>query len=114
MADGGCDHELLLDLTDEGLFMSMERFSLMLASASLRMLVRVEEARATDLLLRNPAIFRNPLLHGEFLFFSASDSTEVGSESVGDRSQTYEDCVAGRCSLDAQEVGEVDCDCMEL
>ena len=110
MAEGGCDHELLLDLTEEGLFMPTDKFSLMLVSPSLLILVSVDEARAADLLLRHPAIFRKPLLSGEFLFFSASDSNEGGSESVGDRSHKFDDCVVVRCSLEEHKVGAVDCD----
>jgi hypothetical protein len=99
----------LLDLTDDGLLISTEALSLSWLSASLLMLVKVEElVRPPDLFLRNPAILRNPLLSGEPLFPSFPAANECTSVVEGDRSEIREDRVAGWCSLDAPEVDVVD------
>jgi hypothetical protein len=102
------------DLTDRGLFMLTEAFSLVLVSGSLLILVNVGDASAVDLLFRKPAIFRNPLLSGEFLFLSSSDANGGEVECEGDRSEVYEVRVARRCTLEAHDVGAEDCDWIEL
>jgi hypothetical protein len=80
----------LLDLIDNGLFMSMDASSLRCVSVSLLMLVNVGDATAVepDLLFRNPVIFLRPRLKGEFFVASTSDRNEGDSECVGERSET--------------------------
>ena len=108
-AKAGRDHDPLADLLDRGLLMSIETSSLSIASASLLMLVRVEEAgKPPDLFFPKPAIFRRPRLIEEFFFASLSETRERISGLGGERSETREERVAGRCSLEAHEVGAVD------
>jgi len=81
----GCDHELLLDLSDKGLFRSllMERSPLALVPASLLILERAEEVvRPAVLRFRKPVIFRKPLRKGEPGFLVVPDDLESESESV--------------------------------
>ena len=92
----GCDHELLLDLSDTGLFKSllMERSPLTLVLASLLMLERVEEVSAADLRFRKPVIFRNPLRKGDPGFLAILDGVGGVSEFVGACSRIGDDWIA--------------------
>lgn len=63
--------------------------------------------------LRKAVIFKNPLLIPECLFLFVSDGAEGTSELAAAVDEPAETLVLNRYSLDAQEVGGVDCDCME-
>ena len=88
---------------------------LLLTSASLLTLRNEDEARANDLLFRlKLAIFRNPLRNPEYLFFSMSDKMDGRTELASGVADRVDKLVPGLCSLDAHEVGAVDCDVTEL
>jgi hypothetical protein len=116
-AEIGLDQELLLDFIEVGLFIPLfnELRSLSCVQLlSLFMLVRVDELSAIDFRFLNAVIFRMPLRKPELLLFSTSDEIASAVCDCGTNlSDTIEDCVTGRCSLEAHEVGAVDCDCME-
>lgn len=82
--------------------------------ASLSMLVKDDEPPTTkDRRFLKPVIFFNPLRSPEYLFFSMSDSIEGTTEADGLFDDRLDRLVPGLCSLDAQDVGAVDCDMME-
>jgi hypothetical protein len=98
----------VLDLIEEELRMSTEASSLSFVSASLLMLVRVDdEVRAPDFFFLKPGSFRRPLLIDDCFLLSYSGTSGM-SGIEAERPEIRDDRVGGRYSLEAHDVGAVD------
>jgi hypothetical protein len=119
VADGGADHELLLDFMDAGLLTSLcieYRLPLGLSIWPCALLT-ADVSNIIDFLFLKPVIRRKPFLKPdppEPFLESFSEMVEGAVDCVGDFSENWEDCVTGRRSLEEQDVGAVDSESMEV